>query len=211
MSWLTQSVQLQFGQDIYLTYQQMDSLSNGLALSILSAGVKRGQLVGIYMDKSVEMFISIIAIHKAGAAFVPLDPDHPPERIQTIIGLAESKIILVSIELQSQLDEVVLGYNVTPLLVDIHRLSPARELDVGHIGRDDISHVLFTSGSTGTPKGIETPQSSTRAVLMYNAGVVTTHGNVIESTISAQELYDYLNDRVLQFSDFTFDVSIWVC
>jgi non-ribosomal peptide synthetase component F len=150
---LTRSLQLQSCQEIFLTYQEVDAFANFLAHTLLSGGLKRGHLVGIYMDKSVEMFISIIGIHKAGAAFVPLDPEYPSERIQTILSLAESKIVLVSQELQGRFDQTVLGCGVESVLVDVRRLSPDRKPDVGHIGRHDISHVLFTSGSTGTPKG----------------------------------------------------------
>jgi non-ribosomal peptide synthetase component F len=70
----------------------MDSLANDLACTLIAHGVMVGDLVGIYMDKSCEMFISIFGIHKAGGGFVPLDPEHPPERIRTILNLACSRL-----------------------------------------------------------------------------------------------------------------------
>lgn len=131
----------------------MDSLANGLAHMLVKRGSKRGDLIGIYMDKSAEMFISILATLKAGGAFVPLDPEHPSHRIQTILGLTESKIVLVSRELQHQFDSAVNGTDIASLLVEVAQLSPTCKMEVGQIDRDDVSHILFTSGSTGVPKG----------------------------------------------------------
>jgi acyl-CoA synthetase (AMP-forming)/AMP-acid ligase II len=134
----------------------MDSLSNGLATQLIVHGVKRGDLVGIYMDKSIEMFLSILATLKAGAGYVPLDPECPAERVRTIIGCAETAIVLTSVELQNQFDNAVLGGHVVSLVVSVGKLSPAGKPDVGPIMRGDVCHVLFTSGSTGIPKGAVT-------------------------------------------------------
>ncbi|KAF8572696.1 acetyl-CoA synthetase-like protein, partial [Ramaria rubella] len=97
-----QRVALQFDQEIFLTYRQMDSLSNDLAQKLVKRGISRGMLVALYMDKSIEMFLSILAVHKAGGGYVPLDPEHPAERIRTIVELAQTKMVLTSSELESQ-------------------------------------------------------------------------------------------------------------
>jgi non-ribosomal peptide synthetase component F len=152
---LIMHVQLQFDQDVFLTYRQMNGLSNDLARMLISRGVTRGTLVAIYMDKSIEMFLSILAIHKAGGGYVPLDPEHPAERIQTIVRLAQTPIVLTTRELEKQLDSALVDSGIRSVLVDFTELSPATRPDVGLICRDDICHVLFTSGSTGTPKGIK--------------------------------------------------------
>jgi non-ribosomal peptide synthetase component F len=148
-------VQLQFGQDVFVTYREMDHLSNDLARTLIVGGVVRGTLVALYMDKSIEMFLSILAIHKAGGGYVPLDPDHPVERTQTIVCLAQPVMVLTTRELHGQLGSALLDTGVRFTLVDFNRLSPSTKPDVGPIGRDDVCHVLFTSGSTGTPKGID--------------------------------------------------------
>ncbi|KAF8580664.1 amino acid adenylation, partial [Ramaria rubella] len=175
-----------------LTYGEMDSLSNALARSLINDGIERGTLVGMYMDKSIEMFLSILAVHKAGGGYVPLDPEHPPERIQMIIGFAQAPMVLTTRELKENLDSVLVNTGVPAVLVDFRELSPAAKPDVGPIGRDDISHVLFTSGTTGTPKG-----------------VVLTHGSTIESALGSREALGTLDGRVLQFSNYTFDFSVW--
>ncbi|KAF8572550.1 AMP-dependent synthetase and ligase, partial [Ramaria rubella] len=186
------SLQLQFEQEVFLTYGEMDSLSNALARSLLDHGSKRGTLIGVYMDKSIEMFLSILAVHKAGGGYVPLDPEHPPERIQTIVGLAQATMVLTTRELKGDLDSVLVNTDVPAVIVDLREISHATKPDVGPIGRDDISHVLFTSGSTGTPKG-----------------VVLTHGSTIESALGSREALGTLDGRVLQFSNYTFDFSVW--
>ncbi|KAF8572686.1 AMP-dependent synthetase and ligase, partial [Ramaria rubella] len=136
-----------------LTYRQMDSLSNDLAQKLVKRGISRGMLVALYMDKSIEMFLSILAVHKAGGGYVPLDPEHPAERIRTIVELAQTKMVLTSSELESQVVSTLADTGVSTVLVAYGGLSPAAKPDVGPVGRDDICHVLFTSGSTGTPKG----------------------------------------------------------
>ncbi|KAF8573006.1 acetyl-CoA synthetase-like protein [Ramaria rubella] len=187
-----QRIALQCEHDIFLSYGEMDSLSNDLAWSLINSGVKQGTLVAIYMDKSIEMFLSILAIHKAGGGYVPLDPEHPPARIQTIVSLAQAAMVLTTKDLESQLQLALVDNEACTLSVDFKELSPARKPDVGPIGRDSISHVLFTSGSTGTPKG-----------------VVLTHGATIETALGSREAIGLLNGRVLQFSNYTFDVSVW--
>ncbi|KAF8584768.1 acetyl-CoA synthetase-like protein [Ramaria rubella] len=197
-----QRIALQFEQEIFLTYGEMDSLSNSLARSLINGGIERGTLVGMYMDKSIEMFLSILAVHKAGGGYVPLDPEHPPERIQTIVGLAQATMVLTTRELKKDLDSVLVSTGVQAVLVDFREISPATKPDVGPIGRDDVSHVLFTSGSTGTPKGIQ--------FLPYiGKGVVLTHGSTIESALGSREALGTLDGRVLQFSNYTFDFSVW--
>jgi non-ribosomal peptide synthetase component F len=133
----------------------MDSLSNDLACRLITNGVKRGSLVALYMDKSIEMILSIIATHKAGGGYVPLDPEYPAERTERIVHLAQVAVVLTTRELQERLVPVLLKFGIELVLVDFKELSPAAKPDVGPVGRDDICHVLFTSGSTGTPKGIE--------------------------------------------------------
>jgi non-ribosomal peptide synthetase component F len=131
----------------------MELLSNDLALKLVVGGVKRGALVALYMDKSIQIFLSIIAIHKAGGGYVPLDPEYPTERIQTIVRLAQAAVVLTTTDLESLLDSALLDTGVGTLSIDFKNLSPAAKPNVGPIGRDDICHVLSTSGSTGVPKG----------------------------------------------------------
>ncbi|KAF8573140.1 acetyl-CoA synthetase-like protein [Ramaria rubella] len=186
-----QRIALQFGQEMFITYHEMDAFANDLARTLIGSGVKRGDVVGIYMSNSCEMFITILAIHKSGGGYVPLDPSYPVERIQMILGLADAKIVITGKDLKSQLDSIIPAGHVSSLVVDVLELSPSRKPRVA-VGRDDICHILFTSGTTGKPKG-----------------VVVTHGAIIESLMGAHEVFGRRDDRVLQFSGYTFDYSVW--
>ena len=187
----------------------MDGLSNALARTLITRGARRGTLVALYMDKSIEMFLSILAIHKAGGGYVPLDPEHPTERVQTIIRLAQTPMVLTTRELEDQLDSALLDSGVDLVLVDFMKLTPTTKPDVGMIGRDDISYVLFTSGSTGTPKGIQFVLVNELLIYCLQ-GVILTHGAIIESAVGSREVVGRVDGRVLQFANYTFDASVWV-
>jgi non-ribosomal peptide synthetase component F len=131
----------------------MDSLSNDLAHKLITKGVKCETLVALYMDKSVEMFLSILATHKAGGGYVPLDPEYPAERIRAIIDIAQVTVVLTTRELHEQLVSALSGTGIACAFVDFNQLSYAVKPDVRPPGRGDVCHVLFTSGSTGIPKG----------------------------------------------------------
>lgn len=130
----------------------MDGLANHFANILVDHGIRRGDLVALYFEKSVEMFVAILATLKAGAGYVPLDPEHPASRIQTIIGMAETAIVLTSDSLRAQCSTVTAGTDIVSLVVDVDTLSQAAKPAV-EIGRDDVCYVIYTSGSTGLPKG----------------------------------------------------------
>lgn len=145
-------LQLQFRDEVFLTYSQLDSLSDDLARKVIERGVKRGNLVALYMNKSVEMFLSILAVHKAGGGYVPLDPDYPAERINTIIRLSRTAMVLTTQEYHNHV-ALLADTQVRLMEVDFRQLSLHASKPAVLVNRGDISHVLFTSGSTGVPKG----------------------------------------------------------
>src|ERR1700759_118337 len=108
----------------------MDSLSNDLSRRLIKNNVKRGDIVALYMDKSIEMFLSILAIHKAGGAYVPLDPEFPAERINMIINLSQATLVLTTQGHHDQFTSKV-GSRVDSITVDFRELSPATKPDVG--------------------------------------------------------------------------------
>ncbi|KAF8582905.1 acetyl-CoA synthetase-like protein [Ramaria rubella] len=118
-----QRITLQFDQETFLTYATMDGLANDLASRLVDSGVQRGRLIALYMDKSIEMSLSFLAMHKAGGGYVPLDIDHPTERIQTIIRLAQTTMVLTMTEHRSRRASTILNATMEAVSIDIRDLS----------------------------------------------------------------------------------------
>ena len=173
------------------TYQQLDEMSLRLAKYFLSAGVKSGTLVPICFRKSMYAVITMIAIHRAGGAFVPLDPSHPENRLKTIIEKANAKVVVASPENSHLFYR--LGVTVIPISSSmVESLQPQFEHNIPRVRPDNAAFVLFTSGSTGKPKGI-----------------VQEHASVCTSSLAHGRAMNVTNEsRVFQYAAFTFDVSM---
>jgi amino acid adenylation domain-containing protein len=154
-----------------ISYGELDTRSNQLARILLERGVRRGDRVAFYLDKSLESVLAIYGILKAGAAYVPLDPQAPPVRLAYIAQNAGVRVLITGIEKAPAWEEmragvpsletliVLGGVPEAPLdglqtltMADVERAEaappPVRVID------DDLAYILYTSGSTGTPKGV---------------------------------------------------------
>ena len=132
-----------------ITYGELAVRSNQLAHSLLAAGVASGDLVGIYMSKSLDNATAVYGIQKAGAAYVPLDTGAPPERIERILAEGSVRHVVSEGQHAARLPDGVASLSVG---VDTHH-SPTAAPALS-IGPDHPAYVIFTSGSTGAPKGI---------------------------------------------------------
>ena len=174
-----------------LTYQGLDEISLRLAKYLLSAGIKAGTIVPICFRKSMYAVIAMIAIHRAGGAFVPLDPSHPKDRLKLIIEKADAKLLVSSPE------NAHLFHGLGNMVIEIsssmiESLQPQFEHNVPEVRPDNAAFVLFTSGSTGKPKGI-----------------VQEHASVCTSSLAhGQAMNVTSKSRVFQYAAFTFDVSM---
>lgn len=145
----------------YLTYSQLDESSSRLARHLLNAGVERETLVGICMPRSFEMVIGMLAILKAGAAYVPIDPAYPPTRISYIVNDSKSSVVLShSLVECNELREQGSWLNVDdwldrgdPIESSLFASAPV-EFDYPSVDGDNLAYVIYTSGSTGNPKGV---------------------------------------------------------
>ncbi len=158
-----------------LTYEQLDHLTNQVARALRSAGVQRGDRVGIYVHKSPASIISIFGILKTGAAYVPLDPNAPAKRLAYITRDCGIKVLLTaSAKLKALADFFVEGTPLqTVLLTDETGDAPAElppparlvtwaeiiaqadaALEANPAIETDLAYILYTSGSTGAPKGV---------------------------------------------------------
>ncbi|TDD63436.1 amino acid adenylation domain-containing protein [Kribbella antibiotica] len=128
-----------------LSYRELDERSGRLAALLAERGVGPGDRVGVYLERSVDLLVSLLAVWKAGAAYVPLDPVYPAARIAYMLSDAEVTLLIT----QASLEHNASGPKV---ILDRSTL-PAVPLPAGEA--DDLAYVIYTSGSTGRPKGVQ--------------------------------------------------------
>ncbi len=138
-------------EDETLSYRQLDERAGRLALHLRGLGAGPDVLVGICAERSLELIVGLLAILKAGAAYVPLEPSLPPERLAFIIQDTAPRVILV----QSRLTRVLPPHPAA--VVSLEDSRPAGDPPPRPASPEDLAYVLFTSGSTGTPKGVCVP------------------------------------------------------
>jgi len=174
-----------------LTYRELNKKANQLARHLLNCGVKTETLVAISMERSLELIIGIFGILKSGAAYVPLDPTFPNERLDLILKDSKTPILITS----SNLKDKFIHYSGKFILMDLDQ----KEIDknssenMSALSRsENLAYVIYTSGSTGKPKG-----------------VLIEHKSVINILCFLQKKYP-LNeaDAYLLKTNITFDVSV---
>lgn len=179
-------------QSVTLSYREINNRANRLANRLRSMGVGPDMLVGICVERSVEMVIGLLGILKAGGAYVPLDPEYPAERLQLMLADSEASVLLTMEHLIGVLPE----HGITticldrdwPLLADESTANPA----VINTGKS-LAYVIYTSGSTGKPKGVP-----------------NVHEGIVNRLLWMQDTYDLGSaDRILQKTPYSFDVSVW--
>lgn len=174
--------------DKSITYKELDEKSTKLAIKIRENGIVPDDIVGIMLYRSLEMIISIFAIIKAGAAYMPIDPDYPEDRIQYMLEDSKSKLLLTTNELAKK----VAGINYIDVCDEEIYKGEKAEIDRIHNSRN-LAYVIYTSGSTGKPKG-----------------AMIEHYSVINRINWMQNKYPMdENDVILQKTPYTFDVSVW--
>jgi amino acid adenylation domain-containing protein len=174
-----------------LTYQELNQRANQLANYLKSRGVGPDHLVGICLKRSLEMAIAFLGILKAGAAYVPLDPDYPKDRLEFMVQDSQLQILLTSEDLKSVLSPS--DISTVCLDSDWSAIEEASsENPHSEVSSENLAYVIYTSGSTGTPKG----------VLIEHKGLVN-HCWAI-----AQEFELSERDRVLQFASISFDIAV---
>jgi amino acid adenylation domain-containing protein len=168
-----------------LTYDELNRQANQLARRLVDGGVRPDDCVGICLPRSLEMIVALLAIQKAGGAFVPLDPEHPPERLHYVLSNANMKAVLTS-SLYAGMFSNHVGQT---LCLDAESVS-VRSYDEANLDVDvqpeNLAYVMYTSGSTGQPKGVMVPH---RGLVNYLAWAVSHyevergHGAPVYSTI----------------------------
>ena len=173
-----------------LTYGELDSQANLLALRLIEQGVEPNTLVGLYVERSLEMILGIVGILKAGGAYVPLEPGYPAERISFALQDTQARIVVTQPHLVDRLPPS--GAEIIVLDGPLQqRGHEGEQLPRTSVQPDDLAYVIYTSGSTGVPKG-----------------VMVSHRNLLASTLARREVYAAPVERYLLLSSFAFDSSV---
>ena len=185
--------------DVSLTFRELDERANQLARYLLERGVKAGDRVGLLFDKSVHCYVTLLAVPKIGAAFIPLDGGFPNDRIAFILEDAGAGILLSVSAYESKLAELVSPKSMsTPMPRRWLRRTRRRLAAKGAAEpADELAYIIYTSGTTGKPKG-----------------VAVNHSSICNFVKVAAEIYGYKpGDRVYQGMTIAFDFSVeelWV-
>lgn len=183
------AVAVQFG-DREVSYEEFERLARRVAGRLVELGVARGSLVGVLCERSVELVAALHGVVMAGAAYVPLDPEYPPDRLDYMAGETGMRVVLC----QGRLSGMIERTDVT--MVDLERLLAGTgdsDSRPEAVDPDDLAYVIYTSGSTGRPKG-----------------VANAHRGVANRLLWMQDRFELgPGDVVLQKTPFSFDVSVW--
>ncbi|MFY0632051.1 MAG: amino acid adenylation domain-containing protein, partial [Flavobacteriaceae bacterium] len=177
--------------DSNLSYGDLDHRSNVLAKELIDKGVKKSDLVAISMNRSLDMIVGVLGVLKSGAAYVPIDPSYPKDRISYILEDTSTSVLITN---SSTIESLDVEDSIEVFTLDLMNFSVALEdYQALELTGEDLSYVIYTSGSTGRPKGV---------LLEHKALVNLMHNQVEKLKLSDK-------DNVLQFASIGFDAFAW--
>ncbi len=178
--------------DQELTYHQLNCRANQLAHYLQSLGIATEDLVGICVERSLEMVVGLLGILKAGAAYVPIDPGYPQERLAYMLEDSQVSVLLTQSHLVDNLP--TRPTHTICLDTDWEKISQNSDRNLQNTTTpENLAYVIYTSGSTGKPKG-----------------AMNTHRGICNRLLWMQDTYQLTEqDKVLQKTPFSFDVSVW--
>ncbi|WP_329168719.1 non-ribosomal peptide synthase/polyketide synthase [Streptomyces sp. NBC_01267] len=173
-----------------LTYGRLNARANRLAHALIDRGVGPEQLVALALPRSAELVVAVLAVLKAGAAYVPVDPEYPAARIAYLLQDSRPALLVTT----SRADERLGAEHVDRLLLDTVDLDGLPDTDPGvAVDPGQAAYVIHTSGSTGNPKGVVVP-----------------HRNVVRLFGTTRDLFGFCADDVWTlFHSYAFDFSVW--
>lgn len=176
--------------DEEITYGELDARANRVALQLRSLGAAPEVLVGLCVDRSIEMIVGLLAILKSGSAYVPIDPTYPRKRIDFLLADSDVKVVVTVSRVAQRLGEskariLNIDDDSLPAIDDVKPLWAGSE--------NDLAYVIYTSGSTGVPKG-----------------VLVEHHNVIRLFEQTDRWFQFNEHDVwTMFHSISFDFSVW--
>jgi natural product biosynthesis luciferase-like monooxygenase protein len=180
-------------EDQSLTYDELNRRANQLAAHLRVLGVGPDQLVGVFVERSVEMVVAILAVQKAGGAYVPLDPAFPPQRLAFMLHDSHAPVVITQSHLLAKLPPTNIA--VVRIDGDWPTISEKAADDVGtDVSGHHLAYLIYTSGSTGRPKG-----------------VMVEHRNVVNFFTAMDQRVGFAVDRpnvLLAVTSLSFDISV---
>jgi len=175
-----------------LTYQELNCRANQLAHVLKQMGVGPEALVGLYLERSLEMIVALLAVLKAGGAYVPMDTAYPRERLAFMLADANPRVLITQPGLRDHLPE----HTASMICLDLD--AQAAPADTSHNLKnettpDNLAYVIYTSGSTGNPKG-----------------TLISHHNVVRLFQATHHWFGFgPSDVWTLFHSYAFDFSVW--
>ncbi|WP_051250928.1 non-ribosomal peptide synthetase [Paenibacillus harenae] len=174
------------------TYRELNAQANRLAHKLRASGVGPDRIVPLMLERAAEMIIGILAIHKAGGAYLPVDPDFPEERIRYMLEDSGAEWLLTQTRFVAKAHSLPVGE-----MIDLDDPAAYADREAGNLqpiaGPSHLAYVIYTSGSTGKPKGV---------MIEHRAAINRIHW--MQKAYPINE-----NDVILQKTPYTFDVSVW--
>ena len=167
------------------TYAELDARADALAASLVGAGVRRGDRVGVLLEKSIDAVACLYAVMKTGAAYVPLDPHAPEHRLAQVLADCDVRCVLATANAPPP---------AGPAVLDVGSVPPASGAPVhAEVMPDDLAYILYTSGSTGAPKGVMVSHANAMAFVRWAGAAFGVTGE----------------DRLSSHAPFHFDLSVF--
>ncbi|KAF9559481.1 hypothetical protein EC968_006605, partial [Mortierella alpina] len=175
-----------------LTYAELNAESNRLAHHLMGLGVRTGFIVALCLERSSSMVVAMLAILKAGAAYLPLDPLYTGDRLKDIVNDATPTVVIVDAVGRKALSELV---TAEMTIVDVGGLEGEDISNPVVLGQNsgNLAYMIYTSGSTGKPKGVMVEHRGVASLVHYHSELINVHEG----------------SRMLQFASISFDFSVW--
>ncbi len=178
----------------HLTYRELNALANQLAVELRNHGAGPDEVVGLCVERSVDMVVALLAIVKAGAAYLPLDPWFPPDRLAYMLEDSGTRLLVI----EKRLCELLPAFSGTTILLEDEtwRTNSSNNSAVT-VGPENLAYLIYTSGSTGKPKGVQIPRKAI--------------SNFLSSMREWLQLTE--RDRLLAVTTISFDIAgleIWL-
>ncbi|MGH3655922.1 MAG: non-ribosomal peptide synthetase, partial [Micromonosporaceae bacterium] len=183
--------------DTTLTYAQLNARANQLARHLIESGIGSEHIVALVLPRSVEMIVAVLGVLKAGAAYLPIDPTYPDQRVRFMAADAGPKLLITTTGTAANIPGIRCLVLDDPAVADIlagHPATDANDHDrIRPLHPANPAYISYTSGSTGTPKG-----------------VLVSHRNVVALFAGTRRLFDVTEDDVWSlFHSYAFDFSVW--